>query len=72
MQTITAKIPEEVHARLERLASKIDRKKSYLVRQAIEGFIEDQEDYLIAIARLSKKRKRIPLAELERELGLNR
>ncbi len=71
MQTITAKIPEEVHARLERLASKIDRKKSYLVRQAIEGFIEDQEDYLIAIARLSKKRKRIPLAELERELGLD-
>ncbi len=72
MQTITAKIPEEMHARLERLASKIDRKKSYLVRQAIEGFIEDQEDYLIAIARLSKKRKRIPLAELERELGLDR
>ena len=72
MQTITAKIPEEVHARLERLASKIDRKKSYLVRQALEGFIEDQEDYLVALARLSKKRKRIPLAELERELGLDR
>ncbi len=72
MQTITAKIPEEVHARLERLASKIDRKKSYLVRQALERFIEDQEDYLVALARLSKKRKRIPLAELERELGLDR
>jgi len=72
MQTITAKIPEEVYARLERLASKIDRKKSYLVRQALERFIEDQEDYLVALARLSKKRKRIPLAELERELGLDR
>jgi RHH-type rel operon transcriptional repressor/antitoxin RelB len=33
-------------------------------------FLEDQEDYLLAIARLEKNLPGIPIEEVERRLGL--
>ena len=64
MQAVTAKIPLEMNSRLEGLAKELDRNKSYLIRQAVADYLEEQEDYLIAVARLAKKGKRIPLEEL--------
>lgn len=69
---ITFKAPADVYNRLQTLADKIDRPKSYLLRQAIEEFLEEKEDYLIALQRLSndKPEKRISLEELEKRYGL--
>ena len=71
MQTITAKLPEELYDRLGHLADETDRNKSYFIRQALEQFLEEKEDYLIAIARMTKKGKRFSLEELEKECDLD-
>jgi RHH-type rel operon transcriptional repressor/antitoxin RelB len=70
MDTLTTKVPEDVNVRLENLAKLTDRKKSYLIRKAIEDFLEEKEDYLIALHRLEQKGKRISLKALEKECGL--
>lgn len=56
--------------KLTRLAHETGRSKSYYVKQAIEGFLEDREDYLLALAVLERNEPRKPLAELRKELGL--
>ena len=72
MHTITAKVPEDLYERLGHLAEETDRNKSYFIRQAIEDFLEEKEDYLIAMARIAKGGKRYTLEELEKECGLDR
>ncbi len=66
------RLDPKLEKRLDALAKKTGRSKSYYARRAIEEFLEDQEDYLIAIARLEKKRPAIPIEEVERKLGLER
>ena len=56
--------------RLEALARKTGRTKSHYAKLAIVEFLEDQEDYLLAIARLEKNLPGIPIEEVERRLGL--
>ena len=45
MHAVTAKLPDDLYERLENLGKMIDRKKSYLIRKAVEGFLEEREDY---------------------------
>lgn len=37
---------------------------------ALEEFMEDKEDYLLAVSRLEKKSSSISLKQLEKKLGL--
>jgi RHH-type rel operon transcriptional repressor/antitoxin RelB len=71
MNTITAKIPENLYDRLDHLAIETDRNKSYFIRQAIEDFLEEKEDHLIAIARMANKGKRYSLKEVKEDCGLD-
>lgn len=71
MHTVTTKLPEELNIRLENLAHKADRKKSYLVRKAIEEFLNDEEDYYDALAILTRGEKTYSLESVEKELGLD-
>jgi RHH-type rel operon transcriptional repressor/antitoxin RelB len=58
--------------RLDALAAKTGRRKSYYASKAIERFLEDQEDYLMAVAAYEESRgqRRYSLAEVEQRLGL--
>ena len=67
MHAVTTKLPDDLYDRLENLGQMIDRKKSYLVRKAVESFLEEREDYFIALHRLEQKNPRITLAELEKD-----
>ncbi len=58
--------------RLERLAKRTGRSKSYYAREAIRRFLEDREDYLLAMAVLERHEPTISLEKLERRLGLAR
>jgi predicted DNA-binding protein len=73
MHKITANIPEPLHARLELLASRIDRKKSALIRQALEDFLEEMEDISTAHARLASLREEemLTMGEIEQKYGLD-
>ena len=74
MSVITARIDDELEARLANLAKSADRKKSYFVRKAIELSIEDLEDIYEAEAIVLKtrkgKEKTFSLGEVKQELDL--
>ncbi len=61
-----------LEARLEQLAKETGRSKSYYAELAIKEFLEDREDYLAGVAALQRNEPRVPLEQLERELGLDR
>ncbi|HYA24000.1 MAG TPA: ribbon-helix-helix protein, CopG family [Terriglobales bacterium] len=60
----------ELEKKLESLAKKTGRSKSYHARKAIRQYLEDREDYLKGIAVLERREPRVSLDELERRLGL--
>ncbi len=66
------RLEPELEERLEKLAKKTGRSKSYYGREAIRQFLEDREDYLLGIAVLERHEPTISLEELERRLGLAR
>lgn len=48
MDTLSFQAPEDMHARLEAFAKELDRSKGYLIRQALEEYLDDLQDYLEA------------------------
>ncbi len=50
--TTSIRLPEELDARLERLAAKTGRTKSFYIKEAIEEHIADIEDYYLAERRM--------------------
>lgn len=67
---LTVRLDPELEARLNELAETTGRSKSHYVRQAIEEFLEDRADYLLALSLLEKNEPTIGIDKLRRELGL--
>jgi len=53
--SLTIRISEDTARRLNALAKSLDRPKSYIVKKAMESYIEEYSDYLIAVNRLNDK-----------------
>ena len=68
---LAVRLPNQLESKLTHLAQETGRPKSYYVRQAIEEFLNDREDYLLAVARLEQENPRISLEEMEHRLGLD-
>ena len=66
------RLEPELEARLEKLARKTGRTKSYYAREAIRQYLEEREDYLLGLSVLERNEPTISLEELERRLGLAR
>ena len=62
------RLPPDLETRLQDLAHQTGRTKSYYATKAIRAFLEDEEDYRLALARLEEHHPRIPLESIEREL----
>lgn len=71
MGTISIRVSDELESRLDNLARETGRSKTHYVRQALESFLEDREDYLLAISVLEHNEPTVSLEDLERDLGLN-
>ena len=69
---LAVRLDTDIENRLERLASKTGRTKTFYAREAIEAHLDDLEDFYLAEERLRQFRKgdAIPLADLKAELGL--
>jgi RHH-type rel operon transcriptional repressor/antitoxin RelB len=65
------RLEPEMEKRLERLAKKTGRTKSYYAKEAIRQYIEDREDSLLADEIVSRNEPTFTLAEVRRELGLD-
>ena len=69
---LAVRLDHSTEDKLSNLARETGRSKSYYVKQAIEGYLEEREDYLLALAVLERNEPRKSLAELRKELGLER
>jgi len=68
---MSVRLPEELIAGLDRLAEATDRSRSYLVKEAIETYLTEYEDYRIAMDRLLDKGDEIVSgSELRKRLGI--
>ena len=67
---LSLRLSPKLEARLNRLAKRNGRTKAYYAKKAIEEFLEEQEDYFIALSRLEEKLPGIPLEEVVEKLGL--
>ena len=65
------RLDKDIEDRLETLCKKTGRTKSYYAKKAIKEFIEDREDYLLAVATLEEKGEFISLEEVRKHLGLD-
>jgi RHH-type rel operon transcriptional repressor/antitoxin RelB len=65
---LALRLPPEIEKRLDSLAKKTGRSKSFYAREAILRHLEDLEDYYLARRRLARKSRRATLEELEHEL----
>jgi RHH-type rel operon transcriptional repressor/antitoxin RelB len=69
---LALRLPPDIEERLDTLAKKTGRSKSFYSREAILRHLEDLEDYHLARRRLARKSRRVSLEELERELDETR
>ena len=71
---IAVRLPEEIEARLDNLAKKTGRTKTFYIRKAILEQLEDLEDAYLAEKTLAEirtgKQKTIPLEDLAAEYGI--
>jgi RHH-type rel operon transcriptional repressor/antitoxin RelB len=51
---IAVRLSPQLEERLERLAKRTGRSKSLYIRRALEEYLDEQEDYLIALQRLEE------------------
>lgn len=66
------RLDAETEARLDKLAKATGRSKSHYAKEAIKEFLDEREDYLIAISRLENDSDALIGAdEVWRRLGLD-
>ncbi|MCK5773087.1 MAG: ribbon-helix-helix protein, CopG family [Thermoplasmata archaeon] len=70
-EVVTMRLPEEISSELNELARVLDRSKTYILRKALEEYLDEYEDYLIAMERWNDKNDEIiDGKELRDSLGL--
>jgi RHH-type transcriptional regulator, rel operon repressor / antitoxin RelB len=72
MSMVAVRLDPEMEAELNKLATETGRSKSYYMKEALASFLEDRADYLLALAALERQEPRTSLADLRKELGLER
>lgn len=68
---IALRLSADLDKRLGNLARKTHRSKSYFAREAIKHYIEDLEDYYLAMSVLENPGKIYTLDEVEKMCGLD-
>ncbi len=67
---LAIRLTPDIEKRLDALAKKTGRSKTYYAREAILEYLEDLEDYYLALARVEKNLPGLSLEEVEKRLGL--
>lgn len=69
---LAVRLPSDIEERLEKLAHRTGRTKTFYARQAILTHLDELEDTYLALKRLKRPAKRWKLEELEKGLDLER
>jgi RHH-type rel operon transcriptional repressor/antitoxin RelB len=69
---LSVRIPKDIEEKLEKIAKKTERSKSYFVNKALKQYFEDLEDYMEAHSRfMDNQGSYITTKELKEQLGLS-
>jgi RHH-type rel operon transcriptional repressor/antitoxin RelB len=70
---LAVRLNPKIEKRLEALAARTGRTKTFYAREAIEAHLDDLEDFYLAEERMKNFREddAIPLAQVKAELGLD-
>ncbi len=68
---LALRLPADIEKRLEALAKKTGRTKSFYARRAILEHIEDMEDYYLAEKRLAEATEFVSLEEVMADLEIS-
>ena len=71
---LAVRLSAEVEKRLEELAARTGRTKTFYAREAIEAHLEDLEDFYLAEERMKgfDEADAVPLADLKLQLGITK
>lgn len=69
---LALRLPPEIEKRLEELAARTGRTKSFYAREAILTHLDELEDAYLARERLRERGERVSLEELEKEFEAER
>jgi RHH-type rel operon transcriptional repressor/antitoxin RelB len=69
---LAVRLKKELEDELTRLATSSGRSKSYYVKEALTSYLQDHADYLLALAALERQEPHTSLADMRKELGLER
>jgi len=64
------RLDPDTENRLDRLARSTGRTKTWFIRRAIEEYLDEWEDYHVALARLEEEKDEVDISDLRRRLGL--
>lgn len=67
---LAIRLTPDIEKRLDALARKTGRSKTYYAREAIQEYLQDLEDYYLADARSGKDLAGLSLEDMEKRLGL--
>ncbi len=71
MATLTLRLEDQLHRKLQRLAKETERPKSYFIKKALELYLQEYEDYQIALARRADKDDEIlTMVQMRKALGV--
>lgn len=66
----TVRLDPELEKRLDRLAEKTGRTKSFYLRKALQEHLDEIEDYYLGMLALENTKRTYTAEEAKRELGL--
>ena len=70
--SITVRVPDNLVNQLDELAVTLERSRAYLVKKAMEMYLSEYEDYLIALERMRDKDDNIISSqEMKNLLGIS-
>jgi RHH-type rel operon transcriptional repressor/antitoxin RelB len=58
-EAVSVRLPEEMAKQLDDLAKSLDRPRTYIITKALREYLEEYEDYLVALHRLNDKNDRV-------------
>lgn len=64
------RLDAETERRLAALSRRTGRTKAWYIRQAIVEYLDEWEDYHVALRRLEEEKGEVELSEVRRRLGL--
>ena len=71
MAILTLRVEDQLDRKLQRLAKETEHPKSYFIKKALELYLQEYEDYQIALARRADKDDEIlTMAQMRKMLGV--